>query len=323
MPLPARRSLVPLLGGLAILASATSSGGQTFPARPVRIVTSEPGSGTDLVARLVAQGLTERLGKQVIVENRGGMLSGDVVLKAAPDGHTLLVSGTSLWLAPFLRDSATYDPVKDFSPVTLAGGSPSLLVVHPSLAVESARDIVSLAKARPRELNYSSGSTGSPTHLSAELFKSMAGVDIVRVPYKGTGPALNALMAGEVQLMFVTTSTAVTHIRAGRLKALAVTTAQPTALAPGLPTVAASGLPGYEATALFAMFAPAKTPGSIVKLLNSEIAQVLRGPQVRERLFNAGTEAIGGSPEELAATMRSDMAKWGKLIRAAGIRDGA
>jgi len=309
------------LAGLALLVAASSVAAQAFPARPIRIVTSEPGSGTDLVARLVAQGLTERLGKQVIVENRGGMLSGDVVLKAAPDGHTLLVSGTSLWLAPFLRDSATYDPVRDFSPVTLAGASPSLLVVHPSLPVESARDVVALAKTRPRELNYSSGSTGSPTHLSAELFKSMAGVDIVRVTYKGTGPALNALMASEVQLMFVTTSTAVPHIRAGRLKVLAVTTAQPTALAPGVPTVAASGLPGYEATALFAMFAPAKTPASLIKLLNREIAQVLRGPQVRERLFNAGTEAIGGSPEELAALIRSDMAKWGKLIRAAGIRD--
>ncbi len=305
-----------------MLAAAASACGQAFPARPVRIVTSEPGSGTDLVARLVAQGLTERLGRQVIVENRGGMVSGEVVLKAAPDGHTLLVSGTSLWLAPFLRDSATYDPLRDFSPVTLAASSPSVLAVHPSLPAESVRDLVALAKSRPRELNYSSGSTGAPTHLSAELFKSMAGVDIVRITYKGTGPAINALVAGEVQLMFVTTSTAAPHVRAGRLRVLAVTTAQPSALAPGLPTVAASGLPGYEATALFAMFAPAKTPATLVVLLNREIVQLLGSPQVRERLFNAGTEAIGSSPEALAATMRSDMAKWGKLIRAAGLRDG-
>lgn len=319
-PLSSRHWPVPLLGGLAILAAATGAAGEAFPARPIRIVTSEPGSGTDLVARLVAQGLTDRLGRQVIVENRGGMLSGDVVMKAAPDGYTLLVSGTSLWLAPFLRESAHYNPVRDFTPVTLAASSPSVLVVHPSVPVESVQELVALAKAKPGELNYSSGSTGAPTHLSAELFKSMAGVDIVRITYKGTGPAINALVAGQVQLMFSTISTATPHLRAGRLKALAVTTPQPTALAPGLPTIAASGLPGYEATALFAMFAPAKTPASLIKLLNLEIAQVLGSAPVRERLFNAGTESIGSSPQELAATIKSDMAKWGKLIRAAGLR---
>jgi tripartite-type tricarboxylate transporter receptor subunit TctC len=315
-------SLLPtLFCALSLLAAASIAAAQTFPVRPIRIVTSEPGSGTDLVARLVAQGLTERLGKQAIVENRGGMVSPDVVQRAAPDGHTLLLSGTSLWLAPFLRDTATHDPLRDFTPVTLAAGSPSLLAVHPSLPVESARDVVALARSRPRDLNYSSGSTGSPTHLSAELFKFMAGVDIVRVTYKGTGPALNALVAGEVHIMFVTTATAVPHIRAGRLKALAVTTAEPSALAPGLPTVAAT-LPGYESTALFALFAPAKTPPALVKLLNREIVEVLSRREVRERLFNAGTEAIASSPEALAATMRSDMAKWGKLIRAAGIQTG-
>lgn len=319
-PLSSRHWPVRLLGGLAILAAATGAAGEAFPARPIRIVTSEPGSGTDLVARLVAQGLTDRLGRQVIVENRGGMLSGDVVMKAAPDGYTLLVSGTSLWLAPFLRESAHYNPVRDFTPVTLAASSPSVLVVHPSVPVESVQELVALAKAKPGELNYSSGSTGAPTHLSAELFKSMAGVDIVRITYKGTGPAINALVAGQVQLMFSTISTATPHLRAGRLKALAVTTPQPTALAPGLPTIAASGLPGYEATALFAMFAPAKTPASLIKLLNLEIAQVLGSAPVRERLFNAGTESIGSSPQELAATIKSDMAKWGKLIRAAGLR---
>ena len=309
--------------GVCLLTSAfclaTGAVAQGYPARPVRIVTSEPGSGTDLVARLVAQGLTERLGKQVIVENRGGMVSPDVVQKAAPDGHTILLAGTSLWLAPFLRDTATYDPLRDFSPITLAAGSPSLLVVHPSVPVESVRDLVALAKAQPAKLNYSSGSTGAPTHLSAELFKSMAGVEIVRVAYKGTGPALNALMASEVQLMFVTTATAVPHVKAGRVKVLAVTTPQPSALAPGVPTVA-STLPGYESSALFAVFGPAKTPAALIGRLSTEINEVLGRPTVRERLFNAGTEVIGGPPQALAATMRSDMAKWGKLIRSAGIR---
>lgn len=307
--------------GMMILA-APETCGQSYPTKPIRLVTSEPGSGVDLVARLAAQGLTDSLGRQVMVENRGGMLAGDTVLRAMPDGYTLLVSGTSLWLSPFMRESATYDPVRDFSPITLAASSPNVLTVHPSLPVESVKDLVVLARSRPGELNYGSGSTGAPTHLAAELFKALSGVNIVRIPYKGTGPAMNALMAGQVQLMFVSTSSVAPHVNAGRLKALAVTTAQPSALAPGLPTVAAAGLPGYEATSLVAVFAPARTPAPLINRLNLEIVQLLGRTQVKERLFNSGAESIGSSPEELAAAMKSDMSKWGKLIKAAGIREG-
>lgn len=306
----------------AMLLVAGGAPGQSYPTKPIRLVTSEPGSGVDLVARLAAQGLTDSLGRQVIVENRGGMLAGDTVLRAMPDGYTLLVSGTSLWLSPFMRESATYDPVRDFSPITLAASSPNVLTVHPSLPVESVKDLVVLARSRPGELNYGSGSTGAPTHLAAELFKALSGVNIVRIPYKGTGPAMNALMAGQVQLMFVSTSSVAPHVNAGRLKALAVTTAQPSALAPGLPTVAAAGLPGYEATSLVAVFAPARTPAPLINRLNLEIVQLLGRTQVKERLFNSGAESIGSSPEELAAAMKSDMSKWGKLIKAAGIREG-
>ena len=306
--------------GVMVLAAGGASG-QSYPYKPIRIITSEPGSGTDLMARLIAQRLTDSFGRQVIVDNRGGTLAREVVLRAPPDGYTLLLSGTSLWLSPFMREHASYDPVRDFLPITLAASSPNVLTVHPSLPVESVRDLVALARSRPGELNYGSGSTGAPTHLAAELFKAMAGVDIVRIAYKGTGPAINALLGGQVQLMFVSTTSVAPHIKSGKLKALAVSAAQPSALAPGLPTMTATGLPGYEATSLFGMFAPAHTPAAIIGLLNREIVQVLNRTEVRERLFNSGVEPVGSSPAELAATMKSEMAKWGKLIKSAGIRE--
>src|SRR5262245_39047994 len=294
---------------VAMFILAAETAGQGYPSKPVRIVTSEPGSGIDLVARLVAHGLTDALGRQVIVENRGGMMAGDVVLRAAPDGYTLLVSGTSLWLAPFMRESATHDPIKDFSPITLAATSPNVLAVHPSLPAESVKDLIALARARPGELNYGSGSTGAPTHLAAELFKALSGVNIVRIPYKGTGPAMNALMAGQVQLMFVSTSSVAPHVKAGRLKALAVTSAQSSPLAPGLPTVASTGLPGYEAASMVAVLAPARTPAPLIERLNREIVQLLGRADVKERLFNSGAEAVGSSSGELAAAMKADMVK--------------
>lgn len=295
---------------------------QNFPAKTIRIVTSEPGGSTDFLARLIAQGVSSRLGKQIIVDNRGGgMLAAEAVSRAPPDGYTLLLSGTSLWLSPFMRDTVSYDPLKSFSPITLAGSSPNVLVTHPSLPVRSLRELINLAKARPGELNYGSGSTGSPSHLAAELFKAMSGVNIVRIPYKGTGPAVNALVGGQVQLMFVSPTSVAPHVKAGRLRGLAVTAAQPSALAPGLPTVSAAGLTGYESSSSFGVLAPAYTPAVIIDRLNREIVQVLAGAEAKERLFSAGVEPVGNSAEEFAATIKSDMSKWGKLIRAAGIRD--
>ena len=304
-----------------MLLAAGEAPGQNFPARTVRIVTSEPGSSSDFIARLIAQGITGSLGRPVIVENRGGgMLAGDVVLRAAPDGHTLLLNGSSLWLAPFMRENVAYDPVRDYVPVTLAASAPNILVVHPSLPVDSVKALVALARARPGELNYGSGSTGAPSHLSAELFKALANVNILRIPYKGSGPTINALMAGQVQLMFISPTSVAPLVKSGKLRALAVSAAQPSPLAPGLPTIAAAGLPGYESASTFGILAPANTPPAIITRLNREMTQSLSKADAKERLFLAGVEGVAGTSDEFAAAMKSDMAKWGKLIRDAGIR---
>lgn len=292
---------------------------QNVPNKPVRIVTTAPGSANDLVARLIAPGLTGSLGRQVIVDNRGP-IAGEIVAKSPPDGHTLLSYGSSFWLSPFMRDNVPWDPVKDFSPIALTTNSPDMVVAHPSLPVKSVKELIALAKARPGELNYGSSVTGSTPHLAAELFKSMARVDIVRVPYKGVGPALVALIGGHVEVMFPNAGAAAPHIKSGRLKALAVASARPSPLTPGLPTVASSGLPGYESSTILGMFAPAGTPPEIVDRLNQAVVRALHAPDVKKKLFSSSIEVVASSPHAFAATLKSDMAKWGKVIRDAGIR---
>jgi tripartite-type tricarboxylate transporter receptor subunit TctC len=295
---------------------------QGFPTRPIRIVTTSAGSNNDLVARLLAQGLSAGLGQQVIVDNRGGgTLPIELVVRAAPDGYNLLLNGSTLWLLPYMRDNVPWDPLRDFSPITLAASSPAILVVHPSLAVKSVKDLIVLARARPGQLNYGSGGSGSATHLSAELFKAMAGVNIVGILYKGIAPALTSLVAGEVQVSFATSASALPLVNAGKLRALAVTSAQPFPLYPNLATVAASGLPGYESATISGILAPAGTPAAIIELLNREIVQVLNRPDVKERLTNAGAIVVGGSPDQLSGAMKSEMSRMGKIIIAAGIRD--
>ncbi len=293
---------------------------QSYPAKPVRLVTAEPGGGNDFAARLIAPGLSSSLGQQVIVDNRpSGVIPGQIVSKAPPDGHTLLVSTGVVWLLPFMQ-SVPFDPVRDFSPITLAVSTPNILVVHPSLPVKTVKELIALGKARPGELDYASGALGSSSHLAAELFKAMAGVNMVRIPYRGAGPALLALISGQVQLMFATAGSAAAHVGSGRLRALAVTSAQPSALLPGLPPIAASGVPGYEAITLFGIFAPAGTPPTIINRLNQEIVRVLNSPEVREKFFKAGVEVVGSSPERFAAAIKSDMTRMGKVIKDAGIR---
>jgi tripartite-type tricarboxylate transporter receptor subunit TctC len=305
--------------GLLVLGAGFASS-QSYPNKPIRIVTIEAGGGGDLAARLIAQGLSGSLGQQVLVDNRGGgVIAIEIVAKAPPDGYTLLLYGGTLWIGPLLQ-KVSWDPVRDFSPITLAVTFPNIVAVHPSMPVKSVKELTALAKARPGELNYGSGSIGASTHLAAELFKSMAGVNIVRVPYKGGGPATIALVTGEVQLMFATVGLVTPHVKSGRLRALAVTTAQPSALAPGLPTVAASGVPGYESASILGILAPAKTPEGIINRLNQEIVRALHRPEVKERLFSSGVETVGSSPVELAATMRAESAKWGKVVKEAGIR---
>jgi len=302
------------IGALAMSAARA----QDFPSKPIRIVTGAPGGSSDFTARLIAQGLTENLRQQVIVDNRGNV-DGELVAKAPPDGYTLVIDGASIWIGPLVQ-KAPYDPVRDFAPVTLAVSAPNVVIVQPSIPVKSIRELIALAKAQPGKLNYSSGGIGASSHLAAELFKSMAGVAIVNVNYKGTGPALNALIANEVQVMFVNPAIASPHIKSERVRALAVASLEPSPLMPDLPTVAAAGLPGFESVVLQGMFAPAGTPPARVTLLSREIAKVLNRPDVKERHFNTGVETVASTPEELVARIKSEMAKWGKVIRDAGIR---
>ena len=293
---------------------------QEFPTRPVRIVTSAIGGTTDLVARLIAQGLTASLGQQVIVDNRPtGIIPGEIVVKAPPDGYTLLFSGSSLWMMPLLQ-KVPFDPVKDLAPIALGSSTPNLVVVHPSLPATTVKDLIALAKAKPGALNYGSGATGASSHLGAELFKYMAGVNIVRIPYKGQGPAVLGLLGGEVQMSFATSASVAAHIKSGKLRALAIGTAKPSALAPGLPTVAESGLPGYQSASNAGMFVPVRTPARLITLLNREIVQALNKQEVKDLLFRDGTEVIGGSSQEFAASIKAEMASLGKVIKAAGIR---
>ena len=316
--------LIPSCAACAIaLALALGTGAapaQSYPNKTVRIVTSEPGGGTDVGARLVAQGLPSLLGQAVIVENRGGAggaIAADIVAKALPDGYTVLYYTNALWLAPFLRDNVGYDPVKSFVPIILVARSPSVLVVHPSVPANSVKELIALAKAKPGQLNYGSGAAGM---LAAELLKVMAGVNIVRIPYKGAGAALTAAMSGEVQVLMAASGSIGPQIKSGKVKALAVTGPTRSPAFPDLPTVAETPLPGYEAAAVFGMLAPAKTPAAIVNRLNRDTAQVLAKSDVKEKLLAAGIEVAGGSPEQFAAAIKSEMATMGKVIKDAGIR---
>ena len=314
------RPIVCVCACAVLVLPAIDAAAQSYPAKAVRIVVGGSGGGSDTTARMLSLVLAAPLGQQVVVDNRpSGIIPGDIVAKAAPDGYTLLVTGSSLWISPLLQ-SVPFDPLKDFTPITLAAISPSVLTVHPSLPVKSVKDLIALARARPGELNYGTSGQGSAPHLSAELFKSMAKVNIVRVNYRGAGAALNDLLAGEVQMTFGTTSSVVPHLKTQRLRALAVSSAKPSALLPELPTIGASGLPGYESVSPAALFAPANTPRPIVDRLNKEAVQGLNRPDAKEKLFNIGLEVAGSSPEALGAMVKSDIVKWGDVIKQAGIR---
>jgi tripartite-type tricarboxylate transporter receptor subunit TctC len=314
-----RAVAITAVAGALVTTIAAPACAQTYPAKPVRIVTTQPGSSAELMARLIVPGLSGALGQQVVIDNRG-LVAAEIVARAPSDGYTLLLYTSPLWIAPFFRD-VSWDPVRDYAPVALAVGSPNILVVHPSLPVKSVKDLIAFARARPGQLNYGSGSTGASPHLSAELLKSMAGLDIVRVSFKGSGQGLVALMSGELQIMFPTAGSGMPYVKTGKLRALAVTTLQPTGLAPGLPTMAAAGLPGYESVSLSGFFAPAKTSAAIVDRLSQEIIRMLRRPEIRDKLFGMGLEVVAGAPDEFAATIRRETAKWGKLIKDAGLRE--
>jgi tripartite-type tricarboxylate transporter receptor subunit TctC len=308
-----------LPAGVMVLGAGVASG-QPFPERPIRVVTSGSGGGLDLAVRLIGPSLSANLGQPVVVDNRAsGMIPGEIVAKAPPDGYTLLFFGSTFWIGPLLQQ-APYDPVRDFAPISLTNRAPNVLSVHPSVAANSVRELIALARTRPGSLNFGTSGTGAPNHLAAELFKSMAGVDLVRIAYKASGAAINALIGGEIQLMFVPAATVAPYLKSGRLRALAVTSAEPSQLAPNLPTIAASGLPGYESVSIYALFAPARTPAAVIKRLNQEVARALNQQDVRDRLFVSGLESVGGTPAQLAATLKSEMTRMGKLIQEAGIK---
>ena len=299
------------------LSTAASAWAQSYPLKPIRIVTSPAGGGNDFPARLIARALTGTLGQQVVVDNRATILIADIVRQAPADGYTLLVTGSAHWIGPLI-DKVTYDPVRDFAPITLIDRAPSVLVVHPSMPLKSVKQLIALAKARPGEMNFSVGGPGTSGHLGAILFNHMAGVKIVNVPYKGTAPALMAVMSGEVHAMFGSAGSVAPHLAGGRLRALAVGSAQPSPLAPGMPTVAQAGLPGFLSEALHALFAPAGTPPTAVALLNREVGNYLRSPEAQGIFLKAGIEPSPGTPEEFAAVMKSEVERIAPVLKAAG-----
>jgi tripartite-type tricarboxylate transporter receptor subunit TctC len=292
---------------------------QDYPNRPIRMVTPGPGGGADFVGRLLGQGISGPLGQQVVIDNRpAGVIPGQIVSKARPDGYTLLINGNSFWIARLLQD-IPFDPVKDFAPITIAVSAPNILVLHPAVPANSVRELIALAKAKPGTLNSGFAAAGGSVHLSGELFKYMAGVDIVRINYKSSGGAVTALLAGEVHLMFANAPPVAPHVKSGKLKALAITTLKPSAQFPELPTVAAT-LPGFEVASLYGIFAPAGTPAAIVGRLNQEIVRFLARPDAKEKFLAIGSETIGSSPGELEAAMKSEMARMSKVIKAEGLR---
>ncbi len=307
------------LGGLATGAMA-----QSYPAKPVRfVIPFTPGGNTDVLGRLIGQKLGEAWGQQVVVDNRpgaGGTLGVDLAAKSPPDGYTI-VMGTfgSVLVANSLYKRLGYDPQRDLAPVVLVSTPPGLLVVHPSLPAKSVRELVALARSSRGKLNYASSGSGTWNHLFGELFKSTAGVNMAHVPYKGAAPAVIDLLGGQVEVMFAPFPPALPQVKNGKLRALAVSTAKRSGLLPQLPTVSESGLPGYAAEGWFAVLAPAKTPPAIMAQLNKEINRILAMPDVKASLAADGAEPAGGTPEQLAESIRAGSAKWGRLIRELGI----
>jgi tripartite-type tricarboxylate transporter receptor subunit TctC len=310
---------------LITLAGALPAGAQNYPVKPIRlIVPFPPGGGNDIMARTVGQKLTEATGQQVVIDNRGGAggnIGAETAAHAVPDGYTLFLGGVgSHGTNPGLQARLPYDPVKDFAPITLIAAAPLLVVAHPSLPAKNIGELVQYAKARPGQLNFASSGTGSIAHLAAEMLNAMAKIRITHVPYKGTSPALVDLLGGQVQLMMNSAVSMIPQVRGGKLRALAVTGARRLTALPELPTVAESGVPGYEAASWYGMLAPAKTARPIIDKLNREIVAIVRLPELRDRLIADGAEPAGNTPDEFAAYIKRELARWSAVIKSAGIR---
>ncbi|MCC6533047.1 MAG: tripartite tricarboxylate transporter substrate binding protein [Burkholderiales bacterium] len=296
-----------------------------YPVKPIRyVVPYPPGGPLDIVARLTGQRLSARLGQPVIVDNRpgaGGNIGADMVAKAPPDGYTVVMGAVATHaINPHLYRKLPYDPVRDFAPVTLITQVPNILVVHPALPVKSVNDLIALAKAKPGALNFGSGSTGSAGHLAGELFKVMAKVDMVHVPYKGAAPAVADLLGGQIQLMFDNLASALPNVKAGKLRAVALTTSRRAAQVPDLPTIAESGLPGFDLSTWFGIFAPAKTPGAIVAKLHAELSAILASAEIKAQLANLGAEPATLTPAEFERFVKSELAKYERIVQASGAK---
>jgi len=323
-----RTALPRFLASIAAAILLAASGlalAETYPAKPIHFIVPYPAGGPlDTVARLLGQKVSESVREPVIVENRpgaGGNIGADQVAKSAPDGYTILMGAVATHaINPTLYAKIPYDPVKDFAPVTQVASTPNVLVVNPSLPVANVKEFIAYAKAHPGALNFGSGSTGSAGHLAGELFKAMAGVQMVHVPYKGAGPAMQDLIGGRIQLMFDNLASSLAQMRAGKVKALAVTTAKRSSLAPELPTIAESGLPGFDISTWFGVFSPGGTPRDVVQRLHDELVKALADPAVRETMLKLGAEPVGSTPAEFAAYIRSEARKYAEVIKASGAR---
>ena len=313
-----------LSAGVAVAASGSAVAQLPYPDRPVRILVPFPaGAGVDIVARMIGQPLSEAWGQGAVVDNRpgaGGTIACELAAKAAPDGYTLLLGNVSTFaMAPALYKNVNYDPVRSFAPITLIDTSANVLVTHPAVPATTTEALIALAKAKPGQINYASAGSGTSPHLAAELFKTMAGVDLVHVPYKGSPQALTDLLGGQTQLMFASLVSALPHIRQSRLRALGVTTLKRAAALPEVPTISESGLRGYDVAVWMGIVAPAGTPQRVIAQLNRQIARTLQSPDIRDRLAVQGLEAISNSPAAFGNYIASEVRKWSAVIKQAGV----
>lgn len=308
--------------GVAAPLDATAAATHAYPTRPIRlIVPYAPGGGADTLARGIGQKLSEMLGYSVVIDNRGGggtILGSDLAAKARPDGHTIILVASTHAVVSSLHKNLPYDPIKDFSPVIRVASAPNILALHPSVPAASVKELVELAKARPGQLVYASSGNGGGSHLAMELLRSMARIDLIHVPYKGTGPAVIDLLSGQAKLMFGGMIGTLTHVKSGRLKSLAVSSAKRSPVVPDLPTIAESGFPGYEAATWYGVLAPAGTPVSIVRKLNAEIIATLNHPELKQRMAGQGADPAPTTPEEFAAYIKSEVSKWAKVVKESG-----
>jgi tripartite-type tricarboxylate transporter receptor subunit TctC len=320
MPAAFRHALLLLPACIAL--AAVQAGAQSYPVKPVRVIVPfPPGSGADITTRLVAPRLSETLGQQLVVENRAGAagnIGAEVAARAAPDGYTLLIAPASIAISQTLYKKLPFDLVRDFQPVAMLASVPFLLVVHPSLPAKNVKELVALAKSRPGQINYASTGSGSSPHLTAEMLKLEARIDVVHVPYKGTPLAVTDLLTGQVSFMFANALSVLPQVSAGRLRALGITSAKRSATTPQLPTMAESGMPGFESGTWYALLAPSGTPREVVTRLSGDVARLTQNADLREKLAAQGAEALTMTPEQTGAYIKREIAKWGKVVRASG-----